>query len=66
MSPNMGEALAARLATSLASSLHLKWFILEGDSQVVILALQKPNVAQDWRISSTIYNIIDSIPTNSS
>jgi hypothetical protein len=63
MSPNMGEALAARLATSLASSLHLKWFILEGDSQVVILALQKPNVGL---ISSNFYNILDSIPTNSS
>jgi hypothetical protein len=64
-SPNMGEALAAHLATSLASSLHLKWFILEEDSQAVILALQKPSISQNWRISSTIYNIIDSIPTDS-
>jgi hypothetical protein len=46
--PNMGESLAANLATSLASSLNIKRFILEGDSQIVILALQQPNIAQDW------------------
>jgi uncharacterized protein (DUF3820 family) len=37
---NLGEALAAHLAILLASSLRLKTFILEGDSQTVILALQ--------------------------
>lgn len=38
-SPNKGEALAAHLVVSLASSLHLNRFIIEGDSQVVILTL---------------------------
>jgi hypothetical protein len=61
----MGESLAANLATSLASSLNIKRFILEGDSQIVILALQQPNIAQDWWISSTIHKIIDYIPVDS-
>jgi hypothetical protein len=38
-STNVGEALAAQLAVSLACSLNLDWFILEGDSTVVIQAL---------------------------
>jgi hypothetical protein len=37
--PNYGEAFAGQLAVSLAASLHLGNFLLEGDSQVVILAL---------------------------
>jgi hypothetical protein len=52
--PNYGEALAAKLAVSLASSLQLGRFILEGDSQVVLPALQNPYFTQDWRISSLI------------
>jgi hypothetical protein len=63
--PNMGEALAANLAVSLAGSLNIQRFILEGDSQIVILALQQPEIAQDWRISSTIHHTIDSIPADS-
>jgi hypothetical protein len=35
-SPNVGEALAAQLAISLACFLKLDRFILEGDSAVVI------------------------------
>jgi hypothetical protein len=46
-SPNKGETLAAHLAVSLASSLHLDRFVIEGDSQVVILALQQPTNVQD-------------------
>jgi hypothetical protein len=46
-SPNKGEALAAQLAISLASSLHLNKFILEDDSQVVTLALQQSTIVQD-------------------
>jgi ribonuclease HI len=38
-SANYGEALATRLAISLATSLKLENFKLEGDSQVVILSL---------------------------
>jgi hypothetical protein len=64
--PNMGEALAAKLASQLALSLHLTCFILEGDSQIVILALQHLDIAQDWRIYSIIHNTIDSIPATSS
>jgi hypothetical protein len=37
--PNMGEALVAKLAVSLASSLSLNHFIIEGDSLIVIFAL---------------------------
>jgi hypothetical protein len=64
-SPNKGEALAAQLAVSLASSLHLNMFILEGDSQVVILALQDPTIVQDWRITDIITHTLDSIPPGS-
>jgi len=65
-SPNKGEALAAQLAVSLASSLHLNRFILEGDSQVVILALQDPTIVQDWRITDIINHTLDSIPPGTS
>jgi hypothetical protein len=61
--PNKGEALVARLATSLASSLHLKKFIPEGDSQAVILALQQPTIIQDWHIIDIIQDSLDSILT---
>jgi hypothetical protein len=46
-SPNKGETLATHLAVSLAASLHLNQFIIEGDSQVVIFALQQPTIVQD-------------------
>ncbi|XP_059432574.1 uncharacterized protein LOC132165893 [Corylus avellana] len=65
-SPNLGEALAARLAVSLASSLRLDRFILEGDSEVVILALRHLDSSPDWSISSVISDILDSIPFASS
>jgi hypothetical protein len=38
--PNMREALAARLTTSLASLLNIKRFILERDFEIVIFAFQ--------------------------
>jgi hypothetical protein len=60
--PNYGEALAACLAISFATSLNLKKFIIESNSQVVILSLQHPKNPPDWRISSVIYDIIDSLP----
>jgi hypothetical protein len=65
-SPNKGEALATQLAISLASSLHLNRFILEGDSQVVTLTLQHPSIVQDWRITDIITNTLDSIPADAS
>jgi hypothetical protein len=57
----MREALAAQLAISLASVLVLDRFILEGDFEVVVLALQHPNCALDWRISPIIFDSLDAI-----
>jgi hypothetical protein len=57
----MGEALATQLAVSLAISLDLSQVIIEGDSQIVIFALQDPSIAQDWKISSIIHYTIDTI-----
>jgi hypothetical protein len=51
--PNYGEALAALLASSLASKLNLQNFTIEGDSQVVIMALQNPSIVQDWKIDAS-------------
>ena len=63
--PNIGEALAAQLACSLATTFSFDHYILEGDSEVVIHALQNPNSIRDWRISYIILDILDSIPTSS-
>jgi hypothetical protein len=60
-SPNMGEALAARLAISLANSLNIDRFILEGDSVVVIQALNNSLSEVDWRISPIILDSLNSI-----
>jgi hypothetical protein len=60
--PNMGEALAGKLAFSLAISMNLSQVIIEGDSHIVIMAMQHPALAQDWRISSVINHTIDLIP----
>jgi hypothetical protein len=57
-SPNEGEALATLLAISLANSLHLDRFIIEGDFELVIHALQNPN-------SILILDSLDSIPSTS-
>jgi hypothetical protein len=37
--PHYGEVLVARLAIFLARSLNLEKFIIEGESQVVILSM---------------------------
>jgi hypothetical protein len=50
----VGEALAALLGVSLASQLNIDRFILEGDSGVVVSALQLPQISKDLRISNTI------------
>jgi hypothetical protein len=64
-SPNVGEARAAQMACLVAASLSYNHFILEGDSEVVIHALNNPNSVRDWRISSVILDSIDSIPVAS-
>jgi hypothetical protein len=64
-SPNVGEARAAQLACSVAAALSYNHFILEGDFEVVIHALNNPNSARDWRISSIILDCLDSIPNAS-
>jgi hypothetical protein len=63
--PNFGEALAARLAASLAASLHQKNFSLEGDSTVVISALNNPSISLDWHIEFVIANALAMIPASS-
>jgi hypothetical protein len=39
--PNEGEAMAAQLAISLANSLHMDCFIIEGDYELVVHASSK-------------------------
>jgi hypothetical protein len=63
---NYGEALTAQLAASLAVSLGLKTFSLEGDSAVVIAALKTPTLSQDWHVNSVIAATLSSIPASSS
>jgi ribonuclease HI len=62
---NEGEALAAQLAISLACSLNFDRFILEGDSAVVIQALNQTSSISDWRISPIIMTSLDNIPSTS-
>jgi hypothetical protein len=64
-SPNVGEARATLLACSIASFNSFDKFILEGDFEVVVHALQNPNSIRDWRISSVILDCLDTIPTTS-
>jgi hypothetical protein len=62
---NMGEALAAQLAISVASSFSFNRFILEGDSLVVIQSLNSPLTNQNWRISPVILSSLQNIPSDS-
>ena len=55
-----GEALAAKLAGALAISLHLHKFILEGDSALVVLALQILALSVDWHIENIIHDTLAS------
>jgi hypothetical protein len=58
--------LAAKLAISFVSSLLLNYFILEGDSSVVIQSLNHPHSDIDWRISPILMDFLSSIPSTSS
>ena len=53
-----GEALVTQLASALATSLKLDKFILEGDSSIVVLALQNPTFVIDWHIENVINDTI--------
>jgi hypothetical protein len=62
-SPNEGEAMATQLAISLAKSLNMDHFIIEGDFEVVAPSLNNPNLIIYSRISSLILDSLDSIPS---
>jgi hypothetical protein len=51
--------------SSLASSLHLDRFVIEGDSHIVIIALQQPTIVQDWRITDIIQQTLYMFPSDS-
>jgi hypothetical protein len=61
---NFGEALAAQLAASLAVSMDLQSFSLEGDSATVIAALKSPALSQDWQINLVIAATLASLPAS--
>ena len=63
--PTYGEAQAALLACSLAVSLNLDNFFIEGDSSTVITALQNPSLISDWQLDHIICNIFSLIPASS-
>jgi hypothetical protein len=63
-SPVYGEALAAQLVGVLAISLKLDMFILEGDSSIVVSALQNPSLIMDWHIEHVINDTISSFPAS--
>jgi hypothetical protein len=63
---NYGEALAAHLTLSLATSLQLKNFTLEGDSQIVISTLNFPAITFDCHIEHVIASSLSLFPTSPS
>jgi hypothetical protein len=56
--PNYGEAQGALLAAFLAASLHLSNFCIEGDSLIVITALQFPTLITNWHIEKLIIDTL--------
>jgi hypothetical protein len=64
-SPNYGEAQRALLAASLDVSLHLTNFSIEGDSLIVISALQFPAIIIDWQIEKLILDTLALLPPSS-
>jgi hypothetical protein len=61
--PSYGEAQATFLAASLATSLKLGKFVLEGDSFLVISSLQQPSNVLDWRLDTFISLVLSLIPS---
>jgi hypothetical protein len=49
--------LVALLTCSLAVSLHLDNFVIEGDSSTIITDLQNPSLIMDWHLDHVICNI---------
>jgi hypothetical protein len=64
-SPNYGEAQGALLAASLAFSMNLKHFVLEGDSLTVISALTSLAHSQDWQMEKLIVDTLALLPPSS-
>jgi hypothetical protein len=63
--PTFGVALAAWLAASIAASLKLTKFSLEGDSKILIDALKTPSITVDWHIETVIANTLSLISSSS-
>jgi hypothetical protein len=53
------------LATSLASSLNLVDFVLEGDYAIVINSLKDPSTVLDWKLDNLISLALSLIPSSS-
>jgi hypothetical protein len=60
--PSVGEAQAALLAASLASSLKLVNFVLEGDSTIVINFLKDTSTVLDWKLDNYISLALSLLP----
>jgi hypothetical protein len=63
-SSSYGEAQGALLVASLAS-LHLSQFVIEGDSLIVIYALQFPAIIIDWQIEQLFKDTLALFPPSS-
>lgn len=56
--PLEGEAAAAKLGVEFTTQMCFKDIILEGDLALVIMAIQKWPQRTNWRIHSTISEIV--------
>lgn len=63
--PNTREALVAFIVAQMAASLKLQSFIMEGDSQVVVLAINNSDLTIDWQITPIISDIITTFQKSS-
>ena len=63
--PIYGAALAAHLASLLASSMKLNKFILEGVSIVIMSSFKSPTLFRDGHIENIIHDTITSFPPSS-
>jgi hypothetical protein len=53
------------MAASLAVSLNLSNFVIEGDSLIVISALQFPAITSDWQIEKLTLDTLALLPPSS-